>query len=242
MYEMIRNTLAHRGTGMPQAVVPRLGPVGVLAATVVAAAFILPPQVQAGDKDKEHAQHTAAVKWHAQSGNEGEVAGAGATLYTTEWGSSVHFEAAGLEPGHVYTLWWVVVNNPEACEAYPEPCTAGDVLADGNPAEAQVSYADGNVATDDGKATFSAHFTPGPIEGGWLPDQEFTNLWGAEHHFVVNDHGPLVAELMPGMMHTYRGGCSDDSPFPDSFPDTALADGEPGPNDCILTQSATLQQ
>lgn len=190
------------------------------------------------------AQRTTAssVTWHPQSGKEGEVAEAEATLYTTEWGSSVDFQTVDLEPGNVYTLWWIVVNNPQACEAHPDPCTAGDFFADGNPAEAQVSYAAGDVAIDEGEVTFSAHFEPGPIPDGWLPEQGFTELWGAEHHFTVNDHGPVVAEQIPDMLHSYRGGCNDDSPFPEIFPDTALADGESGPNECRLVQSALMQQ
>ena len=40
------------------------------------------------------------------------------------------------------------------------------------------------------------------------------------------------------MLATYRGGCSDDSPFPGIFPQTALDDGLVGPNTCRLTMSA----
>jgi hypothetical protein len=40
------------------------------------------------------------------------------------------------------------------------------------------------------------------------------------------------------MIHTYRGGCSDDSPFPSLFPAIAIADGDVGPNTCRLFQSA----
>lgn len=91
-----------------------------------------------------------------------------------------------------------------ASEAHPEPCPGEDVFADGNPAEAQVSYVAGNVADDDGETTFSAHVTPGSTAGGWLSDQGFTDLWGAEHHFTVNEHGPLVAGHTPNMLHSYR--------------------------------------
>ena len=62
----------------------------------------------------------------------------------------------------------------------------------------------------------------------------------AEVHLVINDHGPMLADFMPGMVRTYRGGCSDASPFPPIFPDTAIVDGEVGPNICRLFQSAVL--
>jgi hypothetical protein len=57
---------------------------------------------------------------------------------------------------------------------------------------------------------------------------------------VINDHGPMLPEFMPGMIQTYRGGCSDSSPFPGVFPATALADGEDGPNTCRLHQAAVF--
>jgi len=43
------------------------------------------------------------------------------------------------------------------------------------------------------------------------------------------------------MLNTYRSGCTDES-LPASFPDTAKADGEPGPNTCALVQAAVFQQ
>jgi len=47
-----------------------------------------------------------------------------------------------------------------------------------------------------------------------------------------------MAEMM---LNTYRSGCTDES-LPASFPDTAKADGEPGPNTCALVQAAVFQQ
>ena len=67
---------------------------------------------------------------------------------------------------------------------------------------------------------------------------------GVSVHLVINDHGPMLPEHMPGMIHTYRGGCSDPSPFTPIFavpPSTALADGEVGPNICRLYQAATFE-
>lgn len=62
----------------------------------------------------------------------------------------------------------------------------------------------------------------------------------AEIHLVLNDHGPALAEHMPSMIRTYRGGCSDASPFPAVFPQTALGDGTKGPNTCRLFQVAAF--
>lgn len=187
---------------------------------------------------------TAPVAWHAQMqavGRSGQVEGAVATLRTTESGAHVQLRTLELNPGDAYTLWFVVFNDPGACASYPAPCTASDLFADGNPAEAQVTGVAGGIVGDSGRATFSAHVPTGEIDG-WLPDQGLTDPQTAEIHLVVNGHGPMLAEHMPDMIKTYRGGCSDESPFPAMFPATALADGEPGDNICRLTQAAIFQQ
>lgn len=180
---------------------------------------------------------TAPVRWHAQAADEGEVAGAQARLRATNAGASITVQTRGLEPGHAYTLWLVFVDNPEACEN--EPCTSPEILTDAD-VGGQVLYGDGNVVGDSGRATFSAHVNAGSVNG-WLDDRQLTDPRTAEYHVVINDHGPKLSAHMPDMIRTYRGGCSDDSPFPGIFPESALADGEPGPNSCLLSQLAIFQ-
>lgn len=186
---------------------------------------------------------TVPVMWHAQAVafeehiDAGPVAGATASLVATSSGVSARLSARDLEPGHAYTLWFVLVNNPGACD--PRPCTGPDILT--NPAvDSQVAYGAGQVAGNSGTATFSTRFNAGPV-AGWLPGRALDDPLLAEYHLVVNDHGPMHAAHMPDMIRTYRGGCSDDSPFPPIFPDAALADGEPGPNRCLLYQVAVFQ-
>lgn len=179
------------------------------------------------------------VAWHAQTGGTDVVDGASASLVRTDSGISFRLQARDLTPGNAYTLWLVVIDEPDQCAAAPAPCAAPDLIGNEGP-DAQVTYAAGMVVGASGHATFSGHQSVGPMDG-WLPDRSFDNPRGAEVHLVVNDHGPKLAEHMPGMIHTYRGGCADDSPFPGFFPDTALADGAAGPNTCRLTQSAVFQ-
>lgn len=50
---------------------------------------------------------TSPVRWHAQSGNEGEVPGATATLTRTNSGIGFELHATELMPGTAYTLWLV---------------------------------------------------------------------------------------------------------------------------------------
>lgn len=195
-----------------------------------------------GPAAANNAQHTSApVGWHAQSGRSGPVEGASARLTTNRSGAAVRVHTRELNAGHAYTLWWVVINNPDACQS--SPCTPNpDILVNFEQTETQILFATGHVVGGAGRSTFAAHLPVGDIDNGWFPDQGFTNPLGAEIHVVVNDHGPALAEHMPGMIRTYRGGCSDDSPFPALFPQTALDDGQPGPNTCLLYQSAVFQQ
>ncbi len=179
------------------------------------------------------------VAWHGQMApSSGMVDGASAHLVRTPNGISYELHATQLTSGHAYTLWQVVVNNPAACAQ--RPCTARDIFQNPN-ADAQVSYAAGHVVGSSGKASFAGSQREGAIPEGWIADRGLVDAMAAEVHLVLNDHGPALAEFMPGMIHTYRGGCSDSSPFPAIFPASALADGEVGPNTCRLTQVAVIR-
>lgn len=207
----------------------RLVVIGVILLTViafgVAAAF--------GSADRS----TAGVNWHPQQaslGHEGPVDDASATLTRNANGISYQLNTNSLTASSAYTLWVVVINNPAACGS--SPCSAPDILL--NPAtDSQVVFGTGSVAGGSGKGTFAGALKEGDLVG-WLPDRSFDDAETAEIHLVLNDHGPKIQALLPDMIQTYRGGCSDDSPFPGIFPATALADGELGPNTCLLSQSA----
>ncbi|MGH8945443.1 MAG: hypothetical protein ACRDVL_04780 [Acidimicrobiia bacterium] len=185
-------------------------------------------------------RQTAGVSWHAQqeaAGNVGPVDGASATLVRRDSSIAYEFNATSLTSGNAYTLWLVVVNNPEACAG--SPCSAPDFFQN-EATGTQVLYGgSGDVAGDSGELTLSGSLSEGPVEG-WMENRSFADAETAQIHLVINDHGTELAEFMPGMIETYRGGCSNDSPFPEIFPPTALADGEVGPNTCRLTQSAVF--
>ena len=182
-------------------------------------------------------QQTVAVNWHAQSGQSGPVGdGASATLVRRADGISYHFQTSSLIPGHAYTLWFVAVNNFAACSVVP--CSGQDVIL--NPAtNGQVAYAAGGLVGSSGRATFAGSMAAGPIPDGWLAGRGLDDPVGAEIHLVLNDHGPAMPDYLPGMIQTYRAGCTDASLVP-FFPATAFADGEPGPNTCRLYQVAVF--
>lgn len=217
------------------------------AATLVPAAALSAPvhaspllRDDPGSPPDKPISQTAALNWHAQSGSEGPVGdGAEATLERTADGVSYQITTHSLVPGDAYTVWFIVVNDPAACA--DSPCTPPEIL--GEPAvDGQVTWGfDGQVADEEGNATLAADVAAGPLLHGWLPVQGLDDPLAAEIHLVLNDHGPVIEDMRDEMLSTYRAGCSDDSPFPDIFPDTALADGPPGPNTCQLYQSATFQ-
>jgi hypothetical protein len=205
------------------------------AGAAAAAAFAAAPAAATS----EDVTQTAALNWHAQSGKEGPVGdGAEATIERSATGISYEINSSGLVAGNVYTVWFVVVNDPAACA--DSPCAPPQFFADPAP-DAQVTWGlDGEIAAEDGTAQFSADVAAGPLLDGWLAVQGLDDPLAAEIHLVLHDHGPVVADLEEEMLSTYRAGCADTSPFPEIFPPTALADGTPGPNNCLLYQAAVF--
>jgi hypothetical protein len=177
------------------------------------------------------------ITWHPQSGT-GAVGGrAEAKLVRTGGGISFTFKTEQLKPGHAYTVWLVVINEPSACAA--DPCSASDILQKPS-TESQVTYAAGHVVGGSGNGTFAGSRRIGPIPEGWLAGRGLDDPLGAQIQLVLNDHGQKIPRFMPGMIHTYRAGCTDAS-LPAIFPPTAFADGEPGPNTCRLYQVAVFR-
>ncbi|MCB9157183.1 MAG: hypothetical protein H6645_08710 [Caldilineaceae bacterium] len=129
-------------------------------------------------------------------------------------------------------------NNPEVCEA--SPCSGADFVGKATEAQTEVAYTNGVIIDESGEAHFAAYLPVGEvIDDPWFGNG-FTNPSGAEIHLVINDHGPLIPERAGEMLNTYGAGCTDES-LPAPFPDTAKADGEPGPNACALVQVAIFQ-
>lgn len=184
------------------------------------------------------AQHAQAdVFTHPSQGPSVQVPDAMARLVRHNNGARATLQTRDLAPGHAHTLWWVVINAPENCAS--SPCSSADVLFSDDVVQANVAYGGGNVVGGSGKATFAAHFSTGPVPGGWFAS-EFSNPRGAEIHLILMDHGPPVPGLVSDQISTLRGGCTDES-VPGAFPPVAHADGRPGPNTCRLVQVAILE-
>src|SRR3954453_2957362 len=178
-----------------------LGIGAVLAAVAIAGtAGAAPAQVQ-----RVH------VGWHMQSGNvpfSPVAEDARAQLVRTANGISYSIQTEKLMPGHAYTVWVVVINNPAACTA--SPCSGPDIVL--NPAtRSQITYGTGHVVGAHGEAGFGGHLKRGAIANGWLPGAGLEDPFTADVPLVLNDHGPVLRDFMPEMIRTYRAGCNDAS-------------------------------
>lgn len=155
------------------------------------------------------------------------------TLVRTDHGVSATVQTTALVPGDVATLWWIVFNNPAACE-HPfaaSPCGPDDGI---NPeTQASVLHAAGRIASEDGTAEYGAHLRVGATSralfGPGLLDPR-----GAVVVLVVKTHGPKIPGLTAEMLRAFAGGCADQDDAPPGTPPDLL--GTPGPNDCAEIQ------
>ena len=145
-------------------------------------------------------------------------------------------DRATFVPDHAYTLWFVVINNPGGLRGITmqrpgHPAQPGHCLPDDLRSRPHRRKQAAAARSQD--RSRSARST------GWLPDAALSAPRTAEVQLVLNDHGPVLKGYLPGMIQTYRAGCTDAS-LPGIFPPSAKADGTPGPNACQLYQAAVF--
>jgi len=181
------------------------------------------------------------------------IDGASANLVRTPNGVNFRFATNSLEPGHPYTLWVVIFNEPGNCGTAPGTCTPPDLF---NPAaRPDMLYGTGVIASGAGTATFAGRTEAGDVTGSvqapaGLLSNGLTDPYGAEIHFVVHHHGPMIPEFMPDMIQTLAGGCQDsgipETGAPSPWNDYASSAGyggeygELGPNECLSVQYSIL--
>lgn len=143
-----------------------------------------------------------------------------------------------LVPGHTYTVWWVVFNNPGDCEAGTAEvaCGEGDLFSES--VDLTLASAAGSVASGSGHASFASFLRVGDTsnlvgEETPLMSGPLTNPRGAEVHLVVRDHGPLNPAWLPDQLQTFGGGCDQEHP---TYPPFLRSEGVPGNYVCVEPQ------
>jgi len=167
-----------------------------------------------------------------------QIQGATATLVSYDGGAAVDVQTAELQPGHGYTMWFVVINAPEACASMP--CTATDVTQNPDGVLSDVSYGAGAIADAEGRARFVTHRTTGDLVDGWF-GHGLQKPMTAEIHIVIRDHGSMEG-LSPAQVEdaitTHAGQCD-----PDKLPGFEGAKmGMPGTVSCQNVQDAIFIQ
>lgn len=140
----------------------------------------------------------------------------------------LEIDAADLVAGHVYTIWWIVFNNPVACSA---PGCGADDFFDDSPNglnDAQIiltgngiGNATGNVAKSDGTAEFGAKLTVDMSNdhqvlwgAGFGPDILTADPDDVEVHVVVQKHsqgrgGPQLLRQLSEVFFGCTPACED---------------------------------
>lgn len=156
-------------------------------------------------------------------------------LLRNDNGLSFNINTTELKPGTAVTVWMMIFNKPENCT--DGKCGSDDVS---NPNARAAVMTDvvfagsGRVIQKFGKATFSGHWNEGDKGDSIIPillgDEAYglIDARGAEIHFVIRCHGPLIPGIIQEQISTYNAGCGG---FPPEL-------GTPGPNDCVDIQFA----
>jgi hypothetical protein len=105
------------------------------------------------------------------------------TLTRTAGGISFTLQTSGLEPGHAYTIWWMVTN------------------PDGGVA---VLYAAGHVVGGSDTTTFAGYLAVGDSDGQVMgDDQTLEDALAATVTLVVRDHGPGRPDILNDQIRTF---------------------------------------
>lgn len=240
---------------------------GALALTVVSIALtgcsddVLPVEVEAGDALSTSSGAAVAA---GQTGSpvytfpggpdQMLIEGASAHVVRTKNGVNFRVNTNSLMPGHAYTLWVVIFNEPGQCLTAPDTCTPADLFHPG--AKPDMLYGAGVIAGGSGRATLAGRTRVGDVSGSVQPPAGLLSYglidpFGAEFHLVVHHHGPVIPEFMPDMIQSLAGGCTDagipaqgePSPWNDYALSPAYGQefGRLGPNACLSVQYSILR-
>lgn len=111
-------------------------------------------------------------------------------------------EASDLDPGHVYTVWYTIINNPQICAA--RPCQGSDFANRDLIVSGLLPV--GGVADGDGVVTISATTMSGDMEAAAFgPGLTAPDV--AELSLILRSHGPAITDDLDTQLNSLDGGC-----------------------------------
>jgi hypothetical protein len=177
----------------------------MLVAVFAASAAYSGPVAAAGDA----AQETIENVYWTWANLDPTVVGS-AKLVRNHSGITAVVTTSGLQPGHAFTLWAIIFNNPEACSG---PCSVPDDL--NAVAGGDFHYLTGHVIGADGTATFGGRLKVDDLSGSGLLEIgmpagfALTAPFEAEVHLVVHSHGPAQpGQVLKEQISSFSGGCT----------------------------------
>jgi hypothetical protein len=158
-------------------------------------------------------------------------------LRRTDNGISISVKTSDLEPGDVVTMWVIVANDPDDCEAgFPGLSQCGPADHAAGRGQMSVHHGAGRIVARDGTAPFAAHLRVGDTSRALFEDEPgLIDPRDAEVIAVLKTHGPKIPGLVSEQLRTFAGGCADQSTPPSLTVRPGML-GTPGANECAEIQ------
>ena len=169
--------------------------------------------------------------------NNSDVEGSLATLRATEDEAEFTITTSGLEPGHPVTAWLFAMDIEACSEAFPRANGCQVFMLLEQPELGNVGFLGGGIVAEDGNLTIEGTVTSAGLQRQWY-ETPLVSFLNTRFEVRLKDHGEPIEGLVEEMAATYRAGCDDTSVL--GSPDTAQADGTPGPNTCTERQNVTF--
>lgn len=133
-------------------------------------------------------------------------------LVRTPEGITAILQTAGLPANQAITMWFIIINNPQAC--VDDPCSLVDALF--NPdAAGDFHFGAGVVTGGSGMATFAGHLAVGDVSGsgkveiGLGEAVALSAPYQAEVLLALHSHGPKLTGLgLRSQLSSFTGGCA----------------------------------
>lgn len=184
------------------------------------------------------------ITWFQDPGHEVGSSTAGGYVIQQRgyYSITAHLRAKELEPGHRYTLWWVIFNNTGQCV---DGCDFDDVMTavttGVNPAKIGVQYAGAFVAPTNGQFYGSVQIVEDKV-AGCQNSAPFSSLCNslievavAKSMVLIRDQGPATSTARIAAPDAFASGCKDFTQI-----GSVVAVYDASGYDCFFTQAVFL--